>query len=209
MKTSATFTGDTKVIGRVGIKPSNSGNTLYNPLLTKLNQDIVYIQFVIEEGKTKEYIDAIKTLNILGTSVTGPHTHAMMELVDEIDESAKITHHGNTLVNKDGHTTLYSTDAYGMVSDLKSRTDIGDINSDEKGTIFTDNFLEKFDVLQDVSYRPPVTEWTQRAEKLGKTVILGSAMFAHQGAQQLRLFTGIEPDMTIMEKMVHEGLLKA
>lgn len=276
---SATFTADTKVIGRVGEKPSTSGSTVYIPLFEHMNYDAVYMQFVIPGAKSKEYLESVKTLGILGSSVVGVHTHNLMELVDEVAESAQVTNHGNCLVNRDGKTTLHSTDVAGMmntllplvgtledkevvilgggalmpgilnelakhktksvviynrtiekakslVSDFSctfggdleelvahakgdvfiNATHIGSTSCDTGDECFTDEFLKRFSVVQDVTYLPPESKWALRAKELGLKVGFGGEMFAHQGAHQLRLIAGFEPDMDFLIPLVKKGL---
>lgn len=273
------FTEETKVLGRVGVKASMSGKTIYTPLFKHMQYDGIYLQFVIPEDKSKEFLESIKTLGILGCGVTGPHTHNLMHLVDEVNETAKVTNHGNCLVNKNGSMSLHSTDVAGMMNTLiplvgslsgKSvvvlgggdlmpgilnelskhsvkdiilynrtvnkieklasdfnckvggdlseltengkgdvfinATDIGSTSCETKDDCFTDDFLKRFDTVMDATFIPYASDWSIRANKLGLSVGFGFEMFAYQGAQQIRLITGLESDMEFMIPLVKKGL---
>ena len=54
-----------------------------------------------------------------GWNITIPHKEESFHLVDQWDESARITSCVNTVINNDGILTGYSTDGYGMAKSLK------------------------------------------------------------------------------------------
>ncbi len=53
-----------------------------------------------------------------GWNITVPHKEAIGQFLDEIDEGAALTGSVNTVVNRDGHLTGYSTDGYGLTTAL-------------------------------------------------------------------------------------------
>jgi shikimate 5-dehydrogenase len=58
----------------------------------------------------------------------------------------------------------------------------------------------------DVIYNPLKTKLLKDAEKQGCHIISGLDMFVHQGAEQLRLWTGVEPPRLLMKKVILERL---
>jgi shikimate dehydrogenase/3-dehydroquinate dehydratase type I len=66
--------------------------------------------------------------------------------------------------------------------------------------------LTGYKYVIDVVYNPLKTRLLCDAEKQGCQVISGLDMFVHQGAEQLKLWTGIEPPRALMKKVVIERL---
>lgn len=55
-------------------------------------------------------------------------------------------------------------------------------------------------VVFDIVYIPKETKLLKQAKKVGARVIYGYKMLLHQAVEQFKLFTGIDPDIDIMEK---------
>ncbi|HON58353.1 MAG TPA: shikimate dehydrogenase [Smithella sp.] len=68
--------------------------------------------------------------------------------------------------------------------------------------------LERFGFVMDVIYNPLQTKLLKDAAKRGCRVFSGVDMFVHQGAEQLRIWTGQEPPFMFMKKVVLERLKK-
>jgi len=66
--------------------------------------------------------------------------------------------------------------------------------------------LERFRYVMDVIYHPLQTKLLKDAAKRGCRVISGAEMFVHQGAEQLRIWTGQEPPVAFMKKIVMKRL---
>jgi shikimate dehydrogenase len=60
----------------------------------------------------------------------------------------------------------------------------------------------------DVIYSPLKTRLLRDAEGQGCRIVSGLDMFVHQGAQQIKLWTGKEPSRALMKKVVTERLAK-
>lgn len=67
--------------------------------------------------KLKDTVKMLKSYN--GFNVTIPHKEALLSLIDQPTESAKIYKAVNTVANKQGRLLGYSTDAEGFVSALE------------------------------------------------------------------------------------------
>jgi shikimate dehydrogenase len=68
--------------------------------------------------------------------------------------------------------------------------------------------LAGFRYVMDVIYNPLKTKLLSDAEKQGCNIFSGLDMFVHQGAQQIKLWTGKEPPNTLMKKVILERLAK-
>ncbi|MBW2675522.1 MAG: hypothetical protein JRD89_19285 [Deltaproteobacteria bacterium] len=99
-----------------------------------------------------------------------------------LDQIQKIT--GNCLIN---------TTPVGMFPD----TDASPVDA---GT------LEQFEWVMDTIYNPLETRLLKNAAQAGRRTISGITMFVHQGAQQIRIWTGLQPPAEIMKRAVLERL---
>jgi shikimate dehydrogenase len=64
----------------------------------------------------------------------------------------------------------------------------------------------RYKYVMDVIYNPLKTKLLADAEKQGCHIFPGLDMFVHQGAEQLRLWTGKEPPRALMKKVISERL---
>jgi shikimate 5-dehydrogenase len=67
--------------------------------------------------------------------------------------------------------------------------------------------LGNYRYVMDVIYNPLKTKMLKDAEKAGCITISGLGMFVHQGAEQIKLWTGLEPPRELMKQVVVEHLL--
>ena len=71
-----------------------------------------------------------------------------------------------------------------------------------------DYVFQKDMVVMDAIYNPLETRLLKNARAKGCTTISGLEMFIHQGAEQFRLWTGLNPPVDIMRAVVKKALLK-
>ncbi|MEI6222108.1 MAG: shikimate dehydrogenase [bacterium] len=99
---------------------------MHNAGYKALDLDYVYLAFdVLDIGKA---IEAMRTLNIAGYSVSLPHKVNVMQYLDEIDPVAKKIGAVNTVVNTNGHLKGYNTDWVGCIEGIKEKTSIAGKN---------------------------------------------------------------------------------
>jgi len=65
--------------------------------------------------------------------------------------------------------------------------------------------LKNFEVAMDIVYLPLKTKFLQEAERYCK-IIDGLKMLLYQGVEQFKLFTGKEPPIDLMRKVLYEGV---
>jgi len=70
------------------------------------------------------------------------------------------------------------------------------------------SLLAGYKYVIDVIYNPLKTRLLHDAEKQGCRIVSGLDMFVHQGASQIKLWTGKEPSRALMKKVVTERLEK-
>jgi shikimate 5-dehydrogenase len=66
--------------------------------------------------------------------------------------------------------------------------------------------LANFRWVMDVIYNPVQTQLLKDADESGCTTLNGVGMFVHQGAEQIKLWTGKEPPREFMKRIVLEKL---
>jgi shikimate dehydrogenase len=77
----------------------------------------------------------------------------------------------------------------------------------EKGTSpIRKSILTNFRWVMDCIYNPLKTQLLQDAEAVGCMVFTGVGMFVHQGAEQIKIWTGVEPPRGFMKRIVLEKL---
>jgi len=66
--------------------------------------------------------------------------------------------------------------------------------------------LSQFHLVVDMVYNPPRTRLLEEAEARGVGTMNGVEMLVQQGAEQIRIWTGMEPPVQIMRKAVMKAL---
>jgi shikimate dehydrogenase len=81
--------------------------------------DWVYVAFEVAPGHADAALDAMRTLDLGGLSVTTPHKEAVAVAVDDLDPAAAALRSVNTVVwGADGRLVGHSTDGAGFVASL-------------------------------------------------------------------------------------------
>ncbi|MBV6497197.1 MAG: shikimate dehydrogenase [Acidobacteria bacterium ACB1] len=123
---------DTRIYGVIGdpIGQSLSPN-IHNPLFANAGLNAVFLPFLVKD--LRGFIDGFVRLgteqcglNFDGLSVTMPHKVSIIEMLDEIDETAARAGAVNTVSSVGGKLIGYNTDAAGFLLPLKAR--VPDLN---------------------------------------------------------------------------------
>ena len=69
-------------------------------------------------------------------------------------------------------------------------------------SLFPKKLLKKFPLVMDIIYNPLKTKLLRQAEEAGCRTMSGLGMFVHQGAEQIKIWTGQEPPRVYMKKVV-------
>lgn len=112
------ISADTKVYGIVGNPISHSlSPLLQNALAREMNIDMRYLAFHVKEN-IKEAIEGAFFLGIRGFNVTIPFKKDMLDIVTEVDKTAKDIGAINTLVRVKNGYKGYNTDILGLDKSL-------------------------------------------------------------------------------------------
>ena len=88
---------------------------------------------------------------------------------------------------------------------LINTTPVGMAPDREKSPIMRESIVN-FSWVMDIIYNPLKTKLLRDAEEAGCTVLPGVGMFVHQGAEQIKIWTGMDPPRAFMKKIVLEKL---
>ncbi|WP_096201341.1 shikimate dehydrogenase [Bacillus sp. FJAT-45350] len=108
-----------KLFGLLGHPVGHSMSpAMHNDAFASLELSHFYHAFDVPEENLKTAVEGLKALGVSGFNVTIPHKVAIMELLDEVDQEAKIIGAVNTVVNEDGRFVGYNTDGQGYLTSL-------------------------------------------------------------------------------------------
>lgn len=99
---------------------------LHNTGFAVKNIPAVYTAFDVAPEHLPAAVDGIRSLGIRGASVTIPHKVAVMPLLDDLDEIARMIGSVNLLYWKEGRLTGSNTDAWGFYQALSKTATLDD-----------------------------------------------------------------------------------
>jgi shikimate dehydrogenase len=109
-----TISGKTQLYAVIG---DPIGHTLspamHNAAFQALNIDAVFLAFKIAPTQVEGAMRGVRSLGIRGLNVTMPDKDAVMQYLDEIDETAKLLGSVNTVLNEGSSLRGFSTDGAG------------------------------------------------------------------------------------------------
>jgi len=69
-------------------------------------------------------------------------------------------------------------------------------------------FIEKFNYVMDIVYKPLITPLLKAARELKKKFITGEKMLLHQAVEQFKIWTNQNPPVEIMRKALEDNVLQ-
>ncbi len=113
--------GKTRLCGLIGNPIEHTlSPMIHNALAEKLNHNLIYVPFKVEESQVKEAVQGAYALNVLGLNVTVPHKSTVINCLKEMDGLASSIGAVNTLVRVSGGYKGYNTDMSGLYRALLS-----------------------------------------------------------------------------------------
>lgn len=107
--------GHTRTCGLIGNPVEHTLSPLiHNYLADKMDKNMVYVPFMVEEGRLEDAVKGAFGLNILGCNVTVPYKNAVIPYLAEVDELAAKMGSVNTLVRTQTGYKGYNTDMTGL-----------------------------------------------------------------------------------------------
>ncbi|MFH1387112.1 MAG: shikimate dehydrogenase [bacterium] len=118
-----------KIVGIIGHPLGHTiSPAMHNAAYKKLGLDYEYIPFDLSPSDLADAIPGLRALHMAGFNVTIPHKEAILSLIDEVTDLAKVIGAVNTVKNQDGRLIGYNTDGPGFIDSLKE-----DAGFDPKG----------------------------------------------------------------------------
>lgn len=116
---------ETEIYGIVGAAAEHSRSPqIHNSFFHETSENARFLSFKVEEKELKKFIDNLQKYHFQGAAITMPHKVAVMQYLDEIDETAAGIGAVNTIVNNHGRFIGYNTDGYGALRALKDKTEV-------------------------------------------------------------------------------------
>jgi shikimate dehydrogenase len=114
---------NTSLFGLIGNPVAHSlSPVMHNQAFAATGYNGAYLAFRVTDPAAA--IKGIRALNFKGVSVTLPHKVAVMEYLDEVDETAARIGAVNTIVNNRGRLIGYNTDCPGALQALRTCTSL-------------------------------------------------------------------------------------
>ncbi len=112
--------GKTRVVGILGCPVSHTMSpVMQNAAFEASGIDMVYLPFNVFPSELASAIAGIRALGLKGVNVTIPHKQAVIPLLDEVSEVARLIGAVNTIVNVEGRLIGYNTDCTGFITSLR------------------------------------------------------------------------------------------
>ncbi|HKH58732.1 MAG TPA: shikimate dehydrogenase [Rubrobacter sp.] len=113
---SGRISGRTRLLALIGHPVGHSlSPAMHNASFVADDLDYVYVCLDIEPAELPTAVRGLKALRLRGFNVTMPHKRAMIPLVDELDEEARVSGAVNTVVVEASRLRGFNTDGGGMV----------------------------------------------------------------------------------------------
>lgn len=113
-------TGSTNLICLLGSPVSHSiSPAMHNTAFDALGLDFSYMAFDVSKEDLPTAVEGLKKINCCNFNLTMPLKTAIIPLLDEIDEAAKLAQSVNTCVCQDGKLVGYTTDGIGFLQSMK------------------------------------------------------------------------------------------
>jgi shikimate dehydrogenase len=110
------ISGKTRLLALVGHPVGHSlSPAMHNAAFVADGLDFVYVCLDVDPDELPSAVRGMEALKLRGFNVTMPHKRAMIPLVDELDEGARISGAVNTVVIEDSGLCGFNTDGGGMV----------------------------------------------------------------------------------------------
>lgn len=120
MKPTRTVNKNTQICISIAEKPGNFGSQFHNLGYELLGLNYLYFPRQISASALPKTLESVRTLSIIGCSVSMPHKEKVMAYLDQLDDSAVKVGAVNTIKNVQGRLVGYNTDFYGAQKVLRA-----------------------------------------------------------------------------------------
>lgn len=91
---------------------------IHTAMLKELGLDYVYLRQQVKRGETESWVERAKAEEYAGFNATMPHKEALVPLIDELDEDARMYGSVNTVCIRGGKLYGCNTDGQGFLAAL-------------------------------------------------------------------------------------------
>ncbi len=144
--------------------------TIHNAAFGHLGLDFVFLAFHVKASDLENAMRGMRGLGIHGLNVTMPHKSAVIGCLDEVDFTVRFLDSANTILNKDGKLSGFSTDGVGA---LKALLENGVDLSGKKVLLLGAGGAAKaiaFVLVPEVGELAILNRSAEKAEKLAETL---------------------------------------
>ncbi|NJO94288.1 MAG: shikimate dehydrogenase [Hydrococcus sp. RM1_1_31] len=114
------ITGKTKLLGVIGDPVEHSlSPVMQNAAIADLGVDYVYVPFPIKQENLKMAIAGFEAIGVIGFNITIPHKQAIIPLLSEVSQTAKMVGAVNTVWHTEKGWIGTNTDVEGFLAPLK------------------------------------------------------------------------------------------
>ena len=114
------ISGKTRLVALIGHPVGHSlSPAMHNASFAAEGLDFVYVALDVEPEDVPEAVRGAAALGLRGFNVTMPHKRAVFPLMDELDESARVSGAVNTVVIEGQKLSGHNTDGFGLVEACK------------------------------------------------------------------------------------------
>ena len=114
------ISGTTRLVGIIGWPVEHSlSPALHNAAFAAYGLDMAYVPLPVPPGAVSAAVAGLQALGFVGANVTIPHKTAVVPLLDEVHEEARLAGAVNTIVVRDERLEGYNTDVQGFSRALR------------------------------------------------------------------------------------------
>jgi shikimate dehydrogenase len=110
------LSGRTRLLGVIGHPVGHTlSPKMHNASFAATGLDYIYVAMDVRPENLPAAVSGLRALGFRGFNVTMPHKEAILPLLDEVDEAARIAEAVNTVVAQEGRLRGTNTDGSGFV----------------------------------------------------------------------------------------------
>ena len=188
------ISGKTRVCGVIGDPIGHTlSPTIHNAAFNHLGLDFVFLAFHVKVAELENAMRGMRGLGIHGLNVTMPHKSAVIGFLDKVDFTVRFLGSANTILNRDGKLSGFSTDGVGA---LKALLENGVDPSGKKVLLLGAGGAAKaiaFMFVPEVGELTILNRSAEKAQELAETLghmfnqkVVGGALSPHSIKMNLR-----------------------
>jgi shikimate dehydrogenase len=113
------ISGKTRVCGVIGDPIEHTlSPTIQNSAFNHLKLDFVFLAFQVKAIDLENAVRGMRGLGIHGLNITMPHKSTVIGCLDKVDSTVRFLGSANTILNRDGKLSGFSTDGIGALKGL-------------------------------------------------------------------------------------------